>query len=222
MSSVTKVLNPAIAQNVFGRALREKGQALDRLGLRIGASLAYETTLTRHRTIMPVGVDRKPEVADAFVAPTASVIGNVRVADGASVWYSSVLRADQVPNTITIGANSNVQDRSVLSAQSGSIHIGEEVTIGHGALIDGHVSVGAKCLIGQGSILCESVTVGSGSIVAAGAVVLPRTEIPPGQMWAGNPAAFVREVKAEETQQFSAQATHYVELAAQHKKEFSG
>ena len=85
-----------VVQNVLGRAIRETGQAIDRLGLTIGASKAYETTLSRHRTIMPVGTEYAPEVSNfnTFVAPTAAVIGNVNIADGVSVWYGSVLRAD--------------------------------------------------------------------------------------------------------------------------------
>jgi gamma-carbonic anhydrase len=205
--------------NVVGRAVRETGQAMDRLGLTIAASKAYETTLSRHRKVMPVN-SLMPQTGSAFVAPTANVIGNVSISSGGSVWYSTVLRADQAAHHITIGENSNVQDRSVLAAHGGSISIGNDVTIGHGALIEGNVRVGDQCLIGQGCILGADVTVEGGSIIAAGAVVLPRTTVPAGQMWAGNPAAFVRAVKPAEAATFQEQATHYVQLADQHAKEF--
>lgn len=205
--------------NTFGRALRESGQALDRLGCTIEGTEIFRSTLSRHRSVMAVGVDHAPSVSavNTFIAPNASVVGSVSVAEGASVWYGTVLRADQEGASMTVGKNSNVQDRSVLS---GNVAIGASVTIGHGALIADGVTVGDHCLIGQGSNIGAGCTVESKSILAAGAVLLPGAVVPSGQLWAGNPAKYTRDCKPEETATFEKQAQHYVELAAQHAKEF--
>jgi gamma-carbonic anhydrase len=205
--------------NTFGRALRESGQAMDRLGCNIAGVEVYKSTLSRHRMVMPLGIDFHPVVSakQTFIAPTAAVIGNVNIAEGGSVWYGAVLRADTHETSISVGARSNIQDRSVLT---GSINIGQGVTVGHGALMEGTITIGDNCLIGQGSIIGTGCVVEAKSILAAGAVLLPRTTVPTGQMWAGNPAKFVRACKPDEMATFEPQAVHYMELGAEHAKEF--
>ncbi len=208
------------ATNLLGKALRETGQALDRLGLTISGVESFRSTLSRHRQVMPLGVNYAPEISSTktFIAPTAAVIGRVSVAEGGSVWYGAVLRADTEEAAIKVGKNSNIQDRSVLLG--GKINIGEGVTVGHGAIMEGNVTIGDHCLIGQGSIIGNDCTVQSKSVIAAGAVLLPRTVVPSGQMWAGNPAKFVRPCKPTETATFEPQSKHYMDLAADHSKAF--
>ena len=205
--------------NGVGKALRESGQALDRLGLTISGETIFQSTLSRHRAVMPVGIDYLPQVSNdkTFIAPTASVIGDVNIASGGSIWYGTVLRADVEGASISIGTSSNVQDRSVII---GKVSIGNNVTVGHGALMDGNIDIHDNCLIGQGSIIGTDCVVETNSILAAGAVLLPRTTIPKGQMWAGNPAKYVRDCKPEELKTFEVQAKHYVELAAEHHNSF--
>ena len=108
------------------------------------------------------------------------------------------MRADKY--AIKIGENSNIQDHSVIqcvvdanTAFPPNTVIGANVTIGHGALLTSCL-VGDQCLIGQGSVVCEGCTVGTGSIIAAGAVLPPQTHVPSNQMWAGNPAKYMRDV----------------------------
>ncbi len=211
-------LSPIVMQRVphlFGKALRESGQALDRLGLTILGSELFKETYSRHRTIMPISVDRAPEVSSSsFVAPNASVIGNVKIGDDASVWYGTVLRADKSSNSkIEIGAGSNVQDRSVLS---GDVSVGKDTTIGHGALMSDNVSIGDGCLIGQGSVCSSDVTIESNAILAAGAVVLPHTTIPAGQMWAGNPAIYIRDCTTAEIDGIKKQSEGYIKHGKEH------
>ena len=206
--------------HLFGKALRETGQAMDRLGLSIAGNEIFRESYSRHRTVMPISVDRVPVVSNSsFVAPNASVIGNVNISDNASIWYGTVLRADS-PNTstqsstaISIGKGSNVQDRSVLN---GDITVGEDVTIGHGALMSGKVSIGDNCLIGQGSVCSSEVTIESNCIIGAGAVLLPGTHVPSGQMWAGNPASFVRDCTDKEISDIAAQSAGYVKHGKEH------
>jgi len=210
------------ATNLLGKAFRETGQAMDRLGLTVSGTETFKSTLSRHRQIMPIGVDYAPNVSTVktFIAPNASVVGRVTVAEGGSVWYSAVLRADMENSSIIIGKNSNIQDRSVLLAQNEKITVGENVTVGHGAIMEGKVSIGDFCLIGQGSIIGNNTTVGAKSIIAAGAVVLPNSTVPSGQMWAGNPAKFIRDVKATEAATMEPQAKHYMALGEQHSQSF--
>lgn len=114
------------------------------------------------------------------------------------VFYNAVIRGDN--GKVVIGSNTNVQDRAVITTigvASTNVFIGSNVTIGHGAIINGS-TVADNVLIGQGSVLEEGSNVGKNSIIAAGAVVLPGTAVPEGQLWAGNPAQFVRNLKNEE------------------------
>ena len=205
--------------HLFGKALRESGQAMDRLGCTISGAEVFRETYSRHRQLMPISVDRAPSVSSSsFVAPNASVIGNVSIGENASVWYGTVLRADKAASSnISIGKGSNVQDRSVLS---GDITVGENVTIGHGALMSNNVSVGDNCLIGQGSVCSANVTIEANCILGAGAVVLPGTTIPTGQMWAGNPAAFVRDCTAKEISDVTKQSAVYVNHGKEHAAAF--
>lgn len=198
--------------HLLGKALRETGQAIDRLGLSISGNEVFRETLSRHRTVMPISVDRYPSVSSSsFVAPNASVIGSVHIGDDVSVWYGTVLRADS--SNIKIGKGSNIQDRSVLN---GDISVGENVTIGHGALMSEKVSIGDNCLIGQGSVCSANVMIESNCILGAGAVVLPGTTIPSGQMWAGNPAAFVRDCTSKEISAITTQSAGYVKHGKEH------
>jgi carbonic anhydrase/acetyltransferase-like protein (isoleucine patch superfamily) len=202
----------------FGKALRETGQAMDRFGLALTDTESFRETFTRHRTLVNM-IEKSPSVGiGSFVAPCASVIGAVQLGENASVWYGTVLRADV--SAVKIGANTNVQDRTVMNTvPSIDIVIGDHVTIGHGALLTS-CTVADKALIGQGSIIQTGCSIGSESIIAAGAVVLPNTTVPPGQVWAGNPATFMRDVTAEDKKNFAIGASHYVSVAAEHNKEF--
>ena len=129
-----------------------------------------------------------PEVADdAWVAPTAMLIGQVRLGSASSAWYGAVLRADG--DAITIGAGSNVQDNCVLHTDPGfPVTIGDGVLIGHGAVVHG-CTVEDGSLIGMGATVLNGARIGAGSLVAAGAVVLEGTQVPPGSLVAGVPGA---------------------------------
>jgi len=205
------------AVHLFGRALRETGQALDRFGLTIAGNEIFNESFSRHRPVMSL-VEKNPEVSSAaFVAPTAAVIGNVSLSEKSSIWYGAVVRGDRAK--VTIGTASNIQDRSVINTASQDVEIGNFVTVGHGALITSS-KIGNNVLVGQGAVIQEGSVIEENSIIGAGAVLLPGTQVPSSQLWAGNPAKFVRNCTAEEIKFFDKSASGYSEIASKHASEF--
>jgi carbonic anhydrase/acetyltransferase-like protein (isoleucine patch superfamily) len=162
--------------------------------------------------------DKAPKIAaSAFIADGVVIIGDVEIGEHASVWYNCVLRADV--GRIRIGARSNVQDGSCLhmTHELSDALIGEEVTVGHNAIVHG-ATVHDGALIGMGSILLDNAVVGTESLIAAGSVVPPRMQVPPYSMVRGQPGRVVRELSPAERQEGRRGAAHYVELAAQHAR----
>jgi len=151
----------------------------------------------------------------AFVAPNATLIGRVTLAEGSSVFYGAVLRGDT--DSITIGEGSNVQDNVSMHTDAGiQLVVGRGVSIGHNAVVHGCV-IEDYCLIGMGAVVLNRAVIGTGSLIAAGAVVLEDTVIPPGSLVAGVPAKVRRELTADERQGVRLNASRYVELAARHR-----
>ncbi|MFN0086624.1 MAG: gamma carbonic anhydrase family protein [Blastocatellia bacterium] len=129
---------------------------------------------------------------DVFIAPTAVVIGNVEIGDGASIWYGVVLRGDE--GRIVIGRGSNVQDNAVLhTTHEHATILEEDVTIGHGALLEG-CRIESGAVVGMGAIILHQAVVGHSAMVAAGGVVTPGTIIPPRTLAAGSPAVVKKEL----------------------------
>lgn len=157
-----------------------------------------------------------PRIAEsAFIADGVVIIGDVEIAELASIWYNCVLRADV--GSIRVGPRSNVQDGSCLHMTSDLSHaiVGEEVTIGHNAIVHG-ATVRDGALVGMGSILLDNAVVGRESLVAAGSVVPPRMVVPDFSLVRGQPARVVRELNDHERLEGRRGAAHYVELAAEH------
>jgi len=153
---------------------------------------------------------RAPSIAgSAYIAPTADIIGAVELAEHSSVWFQCVLRGDIEP--IRIGANSNIQDGTVVHTMIGApVTVGDWVTVGHRAVLHG-CTIADHCLIGMGAVLLNRVRVGEGSIVAAGAVVPEDTVIPPRSLYMGVPAKFRREVTHQEQAFIRMHAEHYLQ-----------
>jgi len=148
----------------------------------------------------------------AFIAPNATVVGNVSISTGASIWYSAVVRAD-VEN-ITIGAYTNIQDGAILHGDPGQPTILEDyVTVGHRAVIHS-AYIQRGCLIGIGAIILNGVTVGTGSIIGAGSVVTK--DIPPQSLVVGIPGKKLRSTTELETQELIEHAQKYYKLALCH------
>jgi carbonic anhydrase/acetyltransferase-like protein (isoleucine patch superfamily) len=142
-----------------------------------------------------------PRIAEGcYVDDSAQVIGDVELAENASVWMNCVVRGDV--NSIRIGANSNVQDNSVLHGMLNryKVIVGEWVTIGHSVTLHGCI-IADRCLIGMGSVILNNAVIGQGSIIAAGSVVPENTVVEPYSLWAGLPAKFKKKIEDDETQQ---------------------
>jgi carbonic anhydrase/acetyltransferase-like protein (isoleucine patch superfamily) len=151
----------------------------------------------------------------AFVAPGASVMGDVTLEADTSVWYQAVLRGDLAP--IVVGAESNIQDGTIVHVDAGlPCTVGRRVGVGHRVILHGCV-VEDECLIGMGSVLLNGVRVGSGSVVAAGAVIPEGIIVPPGSLVMGVPGRIVRQVDAALRERIASTWTHYVELARAHR-----
>ena len=131
--------------------------------------------------------------SSCFIAPNATIVGDVVVGEDCSIWFNAVVRGDV--NSIRIGNKVNIQDGACLHCtyEKTQVHIGNNVSIGHNALVHG-CSIADDVLIGMGAIVMDNVHIGSGSIVAAGAVVLENTVIEPGCIYAGVPAKMVKKV----------------------------
>ncbi len=144
-----------------------------------------------------------------FLAPGASVIGDVEVGEDASIWFGAIVRGDV--NSITIGSRTNIQDGSILHVTNGKwpLHIGSNVTVGHGAILHGCV-VQDNCLIGMGARVLDGARIGAFALVAAGSLVLEGEKIPGYSLVAGAPAVVTRSLTAEEIGQIKRSAENYV------------
>lgn len=155
----------------------------------------------------------------AFIAPTATLIGDVTVADHASVFFGAAVRADAA--TISIGAGSNLQDNVVVHADPGfPARIGARVSVGHAAVVHG-CTIEDDCLIGMSATVMNGAVIGTGSLVAAGAVVLEGTVVPPRSLVAGVPAKVRKTLSDEEVDGVKENAAHYRELAQEYLAAFT-
>jgi carbonic anhydrase/acetyltransferase-like protein (isoleucine patch superfamily) len=152
----------------------------------------------------------------AFVAPTASIVGEVTIEEGASVWYGAIIRADFSPVIIRRGAN--VQDGAVLHGPPDqTTEIGAGATVAHNCVVHG-ATLGAECLIANGAIVLDGARIGAGSLVAAGAVVPSGMEVPEGVLAAGVPAQVKREIAGTPSEFWvKMNPAAYAELAQRHR-----
>jgi carbonic anhydrase/acetyltransferase-like protein (isoleucine patch superfamily) len=151
----------------------------------------------------------------AFVAPTATLVGDVIVEEGASIWYGAVIRADYAPVILRRGAN--VQENSLVHGPPGlTTDIGPGVTVAHGCVVHG-ATLGEECLVANGSIVLDGATVGPRALVAAGSVVTAGMEIPAGMLVAGVPAVVKRPVEGSPAEFWvKVNPGAYAELAQRH------
>lgn len=148
-----------------------------------------------------------PDDGDVWIAPDANVIGRVRLASGASVWFGATLRGDNEP--IAVGAGSNLQENVVCHTDMGyPLSIGRDVTVGHRAILHG-CTVHDEVLIGMGASVLNGAVIGAGSLIGAGALVPEGREIPPGSLVMGMPGRVVRALDDSARGEIRDSARHY-------------
>jgi carbonic anhydrase/acetyltransferase-like protein (isoleucine patch superfamily) len=155
--------------------------------------------------------DQWPEIHETtFVAPSADIIGTVTIGAESSVWFQAVVRGDV--NSIVIGAQTNIQDHSMLhvSRSDQPLHIGNFVTVGHRCLLHS-CTISDSVLIGMGAIVMDAAQIGEFSIIGAGSLVTQGTKIPPFSLVYGSPACIIRNLTPAEMEKITANALHYVQ-----------
>ena len=158
-----------------------------------------------------------PTIApDAFIAPTAAVIGDVTVGALSGIWFHCVLRGDT--NFIRIGARTNIQDGTIIHVNAGSFPtiIGDDVTVGHACIIHA-CTLHDRAFVGMGATVLDGAIIEEGGMLAAGALLTPNKRIGPKELWSGSPAKLWRVMEAAERTRFDQTASHYVALAQRYK-----
>ena len=155
---------------------------------------------------------------NTFLAENATIIGDVTIGEDCSIWFGAVLRGDV--NTITLGDRVNIQDGAVIHTlyKRSQTHIGNDVSVGHNAVIHG-ARIEDKCLIGIGSTILDNAVVGTGCIVAANALVLSNAGLEPNSVYAGVPARKVKDVTPEQRKEIIGRIAHDYRMYASWYKE---
>jgi len=155
---------------------------------------------------------------DCYLAENATIVGDVEIGDGCSIWFNAVLRGDV--NSIRIGNHVNIQDGAVLHTlyQKSVVEIGDYVSVGHNVTIHG-AKIKDYALIGMGATVLDHAVVGEGAIIAAGSVVLSNTIVPPNSIWAGVPAKYVKDVEPAQAKEINMKIAHNYAMYASWYKE---
>ena len=154
---------------------------------------------------------------DAFVAPNAAIIGDVQIGAGATIWFGCTLRGDV--HEIRVGENTNIQDGTVLHVTQGKFgcYVGSNVLVGHSALIHG-CTIGDNAFVGMSATVLDGAVVEPGGFVAAGALVAPGKVVKTGEMWGGNPAKKMRDLRPGEMEMFAQGTKDYKLLGQEYAK----
>jgi carbonic anhydrase/acetyltransferase-like protein (isoleucine patch superfamily) len=166
---------------------------------------------------MPADRSMSPRIDPrAWIAPGATVVGEVEIARDASIWFHATVRGDVAP--IVIGEGSNIQDSCVVHADHGlPTNIGASVTVGHGAVVHGSI-IGDHVLVAMGSVVLSGCRVGGESMIGAGTVLPEGTEVPPGSLVLGVPGRVVRALRPDEIERVRENARTYRDLARSYRE----
>ena len=152
-----------------------------------------------------------------FLAPSATVVGDVEIGAGASIWFNAVVRGDFQP--LRIGKNTNVQDNAVIHVMANvPTEIGDDVTIGHNAIIHAR-KIGNNCLVGMGSIILGYTEIGDNVVIGAGTMITQHKKIPSNSLVYGNPAQIIRALREDEIEALHDSALDYRKVAENYKAE---
>lgn len=162
-------------------------------------------------------LDKKPNIASSvYISEGVKIIGDVTIGDHSNIWYNSVLRGDV--NNITIGARTNIQDLTMIHVATfgQGCYIGDDVTIGHSAILHA-CNIQNKSYIGMQACILDGATVEEGAMLAAGSLLTSGKTVPSGELWAGSPAKFMRKLTDKDYDLIAWSAEHYVALAQKHQ-----
>lgn len=165
---------------------------------------------------------KRPSIhPSAFIAPGATVAGDVEIGAGSNIWFQCALRGDV--HFIKVGENTNIQDGSICHVTTAkfSLNIGSHVTVGHGAILHG-CTLQDFSFVGMGATVMDGAVVETDAMVAAGALVTPGKVVKSGELWAGNPAKLMREVTPQEKEYIRWSALHYKALGETYVDELKG
>jgi len=173
-----------------------------------------------HGGVLPFKSARPTLGERVFIAPGASVIGDVEIGADSGIWYGCVLRGDV--NEIRIGARVNLQDGTVIhvATHGQGCYIGDDVSVGHMALLHA-CTVEAGGFVGMKAVVMDGATVEAGAMVAAGALITPGKVVKRGELWAGWPAKYKRDLTDEDREMMRWTASHYADLAKEHVESLS-
>ncbi len=167
--------------------------------------------------ILPL-LGKTPQIGEgSFVAPSADIIGDVKIGKGCSIWFNTTLRGDVMP--IVIGDETNIQDNTVIHGtykKCGAV-LGNRVTVGHSVILHG-CKIGDKVLVGMGAVIMDQAEIPSNSIVAAGSLVTEDAKFPPGHLILGRPAKAVRPLNEKELAFLDKSADNYIEYMSWYQK----
>lgn len=199
---------------------RKLGQSLDNLGKSMEVCKHYDRLVPSTRFVAVDGVSPTVSPLTAFVAPSASVIGDVTLGQNSSVWYGATVRGDV--HKISIGDNTSIGDRAVIHVAKiqGDFpsFLGSNVTVGPGAIVHA-ATLEDGSTVGPSAQVLDGAVVGENAVVGPGAIVTPGTVVPAGEYWSGSPAKMVRKVTAEELQSAKENSVDTLELARMHAAE---
>lgn len=199
----------------LGAVIRSVGDVVDNVGRMIMMGSGHDEKLPIPCTAVSLG-GKTPSIGQNFVAPSATLAGQVDLKPGASIWYGAIVRAQGA--AITIGELSNVQENATLTSRPAMpLSIGKLVTIGAGSIVDAS-TLGDGCTLGCGCIVPSGSTIGANAFIAAGSVLPPKANVPAGQVWAGKPAKRVSEFSAAEAESAAADARGLCALSVVHNE----
>uniref|UniRef100_A0A061QSA1 Gamma carbonic anhydrase mitochondrial-like n=1 Tax=Tetraselmis sp. GSL018 TaxID=582737 RepID=A0A061QSA1_9CHLO len=191
----------AVARTL-GSLCRGLGAAFEGIGVAVQGGLAYRETVTKQKPLVALAAKTPKIGEECFIAPNAVLIGDVEIGDRTSIFYGSVIRGDV--NHVRIGKMTSIQENVVIHVARNNPKgeklptvVGDNVIIGQNCTLHA-CTVGSNSLVGMGSTVLDNAKVEPGAIVAGGSMVTPNTTVPSGQIWAGSPARFLRDVTAEE------------------------
>jgi carbonic anhydrase/acetyltransferase-like protein (isoleucine patch superfamily) len=153
---------------------------------------------------------------DVWIAENAAVIGDTHIGEESNVWFGCTVRGDV--HEIRIGKRTNIQDNSIIhtTRNVSGTYIGDEVTVGHGAILHA-CTIGNQVLVGMGAIILDEAVMEDHSMLAAGSVLTPKKRVPSGELWGGSPARYMRDLTKEELKFLPVSADNYVRLAGDYK-----